>query len=81
VFQEKRSVFWEAIISVVISKKGYMYMCRIPNGFRDRAISLYSTLYTVQASKTLWYWRCNFRKCIILGKLYRLFHLNNIYRY
>jgi hypothetical protein len=30
----------------------YMYMCSIPNGFRDGAISLYSTLYTVQASNT-----------------------------
>jgi hypothetical protein len=27
----------------------YMYMCPIPNGFRDRAISLYSTQYTVHA--------------------------------
>jgi hypothetical protein len=30
----------------------YMFMCPIPNGFRDRAISLYSTLYTVQTSNT-----------------------------
>jgi hypothetical protein len=29
----------------------YVYVCPIPNGFRDRAISLYSTLYTVQTSK------------------------------
>jgi hypothetical protein len=27
-----------------------MYMCPIPNGFRDRAISLYSTLYTVHCT-------------------------------
>jgi hypothetical protein len=33
-------------------KKVYMYMCPIPNGFRDRTISLYSTLYTVQTSNT-----------------------------
>jgi hypothetical protein len=26
----------------MLSKKVYMYMCPIPNGFRDRAISLYS---------------------------------------
>jgi hypothetical protein len=26
-------------------QKVCMYMCPIPNGFRDRAISLYSTLY------------------------------------
>jgi hypothetical protein len=28
----------------------YMYMYPIPNGFRDRAISLSSTLYTAQTS-------------------------------
>jgi hypothetical protein len=27
-----------------------MYMCPIPNGFRDRAISLYSPLYTVHCT-------------------------------
>jgi hypothetical protein len=71
-------------------KEVYMYMCPIPNGFRDTAISLYSTLYTVQRSKTPcphtsckvhWCWRWNFWKCIILGKLYQLCHLNNKYRY
>jgi hypothetical protein len=29
-----------------------MYMCPIPNGFRDRAISLCSTLYAVQKNNT-----------------------------
>jgi hypothetical protein len=44
--QEERSVFWEVIVSVILSKKKvYMYLCPIPNGFRDRAISLYTTLY------------------------------------
>jgi hypothetical protein len=28
-------------------QKVYVYMCPIPNRFRDRAISLFSTLYTV----------------------------------
>jgi hypothetical protein len=28
-------------MSVILSKKLYMYMCRIPNGFRDRDISMY----------------------------------------
>jgi hypothetical protein len=37
------SIFWEVIVSVILSKKVYMYMCPIPNGFRDRAISLYSS--------------------------------------
>jgi hypothetical protein len=41
VLQEKRSIFWEVIVSAILSKKVYMYMCPIPNGSRDRAISLY----------------------------------------
>jgi hypothetical protein len=36
------------IVSVILSKIVYIYMCPIPNGFRDRAVSL----YTVQASNT-----------------------------
>jgi hypothetical protein len=28
-------------VSVILNKKVYMYMCPIPNGFRDTAISLY----------------------------------------
>jgi hypothetical protein len=39
--QEEMSVFWEVIVSVILSKEVYMYMCPTPNGFRDRAISLY----------------------------------------
>jgi hypothetical protein len=77
------------IYILILSKKVYMYMCPIPNGFRDRAISLYSALYTVQTSNTPcphtsckvhWCWLWNFQKCIILGKLYQLRHLNNKYR-
>jgi hypothetical protein len=40
-----KSIFWEVIQSVILSKKVYKYMCAIPNGFRDRAISLYSTVH------------------------------------
>jgi hypothetical protein len=43
VSQEERSVFWEVILSVILSKKLYMYMYPTPNGFRDTAISLYSS--------------------------------------
>jgi hypothetical protein len=47
------SVFLEVIVSVILSKKVYMYMGPIPSGFRDKScISLYSTLYTVQTSNT-----------------------------
>jgi hypothetical protein len=42
VSQEEISVFWEVIVSVILSKRVFMYMCPIPNGFRDRAISLNS---------------------------------------
>jgi hypothetical protein len=51
--QEETSIFWEVTVSVILSKKVYMYMCPIPNGFRDRTISLYSTLYTVQTCHVL----------------------------
>ena len=40
VSQEKRSIFWEVIVSVILSEKLYMNMSPIPNGFRDRAIWL-----------------------------------------
>jgi hypothetical protein len=42
-------MFWVVIV-FILRKKVYMYMSPIPNGFRDRAISLYGTLYTVQTS-------------------------------
>jgi hypothetical protein len=43
VSREERSIFWEVIVPVILSKKMYVYMCPIPNGFRDRAISLYNS--------------------------------------
>jgi hypothetical protein len=90
VSQEERSIFWEVTVLVILSKKVYMYTCPIPKGFRDTAISLYSTLYTVQTNKATcpcmgckvpwcWWWNC--QKFIILGKLYQLYHLNNKYWY
>jgi hypothetical protein len=41
--QEERSIFWEVIVLVILSKKVYMYMCPIPNGFPARAVPLYSS--------------------------------------
>jgi hypothetical protein len=32
---EERSIFWEVIVSVILSKKVYKYMCFIASGFRD----------------------------------------------
>jgi hypothetical protein len=41
---KRKCHFWgKVIVSVIISKKVYMYMCPIPKRFRDRAISLYSS--------------------------------------
>jgi hypothetical protein len=40
--QEERSIFWEIIVSVILRKNVCMNMCPIPNGFRDRAIWMYS---------------------------------------
>jgi hypothetical protein len=39
---EERSIFWE-VIGLVILSKMYMYMCPILNSSRDRAVSLYSS--------------------------------------
>jgi hypothetical protein len=73
-FQEERSIFWEVIVSVILSKKLYMNMCPIPNGFRDRAIWLYSGLAWAPsivlpsrpaAPLSEACWRCNFRTFII----------------
>ena len=39
VSQEERSIFWEVVVSVILSKKKlYMNMCPILNGFRHRVI-------------------------------------------
>jgi hypothetical protein len=32
-------MFWEAILSVILSKKVCVYMCPILNSFQDRALS------------------------------------------
>jgi hypothetical protein len=36
--REGKSILWEVIVSVILSKNLYMNMCPIPNGFQDRAI-------------------------------------------
>jgi hypothetical protein len=38
--QEEMPIFWKVIVSVILSKKVYKYMSPIPNGFRDKTISL-----------------------------------------
>jgi hypothetical protein len=44
VSQEERLIFWEVIVSVIPRKKLYMYVCPIPNGFRNIDVSLCSIL-------------------------------------
>jgi hypothetical protein len=39
--QEKISIFWKVIVSVILGKKLCMFMCTIPKIFRDTIISLY----------------------------------------
>jgi hypothetical protein len=62
VSREEISIFWEVITLVILSKKLYMYMCPILNGFRDRAISLYSsfdlTPNIVLPSRMRIVWKC-----------------------
>ena len=43
VSQKERSIFWEVIVSVILSKKT-LYEHVYYSGFRDRAIWLYSGL-------------------------------------
>ena len=38
VSQEEMSIFWEVIVSVILSKNLCVKMFPIPNGFRDRVI-------------------------------------------
>jgi hypothetical protein len=40
--QEERSILWEVTVSVILSRS-CICTCPIPNCFRDRAISLYSS--------------------------------------
>jgi hypothetical protein len=35
--QEGRSIFWDVMVSAILSIKVYMYMYPIPNSFQDRA--------------------------------------------
>jgi hypothetical protein len=41
-FQGGKLSILGSLASIIPSKKVYRYMCPIPNGFRDRAISLYT---------------------------------------
>jgi hypothetical protein len=40
IYPRRKSIFWKLIISVILSKNMYMYVCPIPNGFGDRTASL-----------------------------------------
>jgi hypothetical protein len=81
VSQEEKSIFWEAIVSVILSKRNYMYtwICvlfwmDVITRMKEHQDALKLCLH--MRCKVHWS-RQNFRKCIILGKLYQLCHLNN----
>jgi hypothetical protein len=38
VIQKERSVFWQAIVSVIVRNRGHMNVCLIVNGYRERAV-------------------------------------------
>jgi len=42
--QEELSIFWEVIVSVILIKKIDTNICLILNGYRDRALWIYSIL-------------------------------------
>jgi hypothetical protein len=35
VSQKERQIFWQGIVSVILNREMYMYMCPVANGFRD----------------------------------------------
>jgi hypothetical protein len=37
VIQEERSILWEVIVSMTVSKEVHMNVCQILNGYRDNA--------------------------------------------
>jgi hypothetical protein len=92
-----KSKFWEGIVSVILSKHLYMYMCPLPNCFRNKvfrftiantgikenqdALITCNTPGPSTSCKMLSYWQWNFGKRVILGKLYQLCHVNNECRY
>jgi hypothetical protein len=43
-FHEEMSILREVIVSIILSKNMCICMCTISNGFRYRAISLYSSI-------------------------------------
>jgi hypothetical protein len=55
-------MFLEAILFVILSKKVYMCMCAIPNGF---TVQTSNTPCPHTSCKVHWCWRWNFRKCIV----------------
>lgn len=40
-FLKEKSIIWEVVVLDILSKQLCMYTCPIPNGLRNKAISLY----------------------------------------
>jgi hypothetical protein len=86
VSHEERSIFCEVIVSVILSKKKCICTCvllRSVSGIElfHCTVQTSNTPYPHTSCKVHWCWQWNFRKCIILGKLHQLCHLNNKYWY
>jgi hypothetical protein len=82
VSQKEKSVFLKVIISAILSKNVYIHVSsseRFPR-WSYFTVQTSNTPCPHMSCKVHWCWRWNFRKCIILGKLYQLRHLNNKYR-
>ena len=48
---QKRSIFWEVIVPVIVRKKVLMNMCLILNGCRDTTVCIYKDKIIVNGNK------------------------------
>jgi hypothetical protein len=81
--QEESSVFCEFRAPVILSKKVYMYVSYSERFPRESYVTVQYTVHCTdeQHAMSSQELRWNFRKCVTLGKLYQLCHLNNKYRH
>jgi hypothetical protein len=79
--QEETSIFWELIVSVILSEK-CIYICVLFQKVSEIEL-FHCTVHCTLYRRTTRHVLTRVAKCIdvILGKLYQLCHLNNKYRY
>jgi hypothetical protein len=51
VIQKERSIFWDGIVSVIVTKKIYMNMCAVLSVYRDRAVRIYKHKIVANGNK------------------------------